>query len=66
MSADEARDRAAAIRRSIDESLRLLGLAFTAGDHGTLGYASCRAIAKSLCRRLTWGYVDARGGVGQV
>jgi hypothetical protein len=25
-----------------------------------------RAIAYSLGRRLTWGYVDARGGVGQV
>ena len=29
-------------------------------------YLPGRAIAKSLGRRLTWGYADARGGVGQV
>jgi hypothetical protein len=40
MSAEEARRRAAVIRRSIDMSIRWLGRAFLAGDRERLGYAS--------------------------
>jgi hypothetical protein len=40
MSAEEARRRAAAIRRSMDMSIRWLGRAFFAGDRKALGYAS--------------------------